>query len=521
MNIIDFVSEMLALGSIPAYISLACIAVFAFYVIWNAFRGYQRGIFKQIFHIAFVGISIVVAFIITNNLWNGALNILDGHTVREFLELYSIPLSEGIVEALSAFDIQVVEYIFLLPIGVTIMPFIFMALFFVLNLILKIFYAITVGLFKVGEGESSVTKVSGLILGAIEGVIVASMVLLPVAGISEICDDAYVMITETNEERGFEETKAEKMFVEYIQPFSLNPVLGLVHDLGSETILDRLASFEDGDVMLNMRDEFASMIRFGFVDIPALKGTDWLALTESDKAVVDDIVDFVADSPYKAAIVAEMLGAIGQLVDTAEDTESDGTSDVFLAIFGIFTDIDRDELPDVLHVFEDFYFLASDEGILSGFATGDRDALTHTFTSKDETGATTISRMISILESNERTAPLVTSFTKMTITVLSGSMGLDEDAITKYNDMKGAVSDAIAALDTSKTKEEQVADMSSSLAETFAANGLNVEEGAVDNMAAYIVDNYSDSEGISDEEFEDIMLNYYQANKDSIDSSAQ
>lgn len=521
MNIVEFVKEMLALGSIPAYASLACIVIFAFYVVWNALRGFKRGIGRQLFHTGFVIVAAAISFVITNILWNRALSYLDGLTVDKFVGMFGITLPENISTSLSYFDIQVIEYILLLPVGVVIMPFIFMALFFVINIILKAGYSITVGIFNVNDGERLLGKVPGLILGAVEGFVVACMVLLPVAGVSDIADDAYVMIVETNEERGFEETEAERVFISYVQPFSQNPVLHFIDENISDVVLDRFASFEDGDVELNMRDEFASMVRFGFVDIPALKDTDWLALTEKDKVVVDDVVDFVADSKYKAAIVTEILGSMGQIIGVIDDAEDNGTADVVLAVFDIFSDLDRDELPDVIHTFEDFYFLASDEGILSGFASGDRSALTDAFTKKDENGVTTISRMVAILESNERTSPLVTTFTKMTITVLSNSSGLDENAITKYNDVKGAVNGAITALDTTKPKEEQVADMSTALSETFAQNGMTVEDGAVDNMAEYIVENYSESDGISDAEFDEIMLNYYQANKDSADNSAQ
>ena len=50
---------------------------------------------------------------------------------------------------------------------------------------------------------------------------------------------------------------------------------------------------------------------------------------------------------------------------------------------------------------------------------------------------------------------------------------------------------------------------------------MNVEDGAVDKMANYIVENYSDVENLTEAEFNDIMLNYYQANKDSAESSVQ
>ena len=503
---------MESMSSIASYASLACTGIFLFYVLWHSFRGFFRGALKQLLRIAFVLAAAFIAFVATNSLWKGVLNILDGRTVESFFETAGIELPEQILNVLSTFDIQVAEYVLALPIGVVVMPLLFAAIFFVVNIILKPVYLIIATVF-LGLLNKLIpaTRITGLVLGAVEGVIVASVILLPFAGISEICNDAYVMITETNEERGFEETEAEKAFCEYIQPFAENPVLGFVDSIGSELVLDRLASFEDGDVTLNMRDEFASVIRFAFVDIPAFKDTNWLALTDQDKAVIDDVVDFVSESDYKASIVAELLGTMTSIITKDETSSDSATADVISAIFDIFADIDRDELPDVLNTFKEFYFLASDEGILNGFSTGDKETLTNAFTQKDESGETTILKMIAILNKNERTKILVTTISKMTITVLSESAGLDEDAIAKYNDMKESVSGIVNGIDTTKPKEEQIADVSAPLAETFERNGLNVDAETVDQMAEYIVDNYAEVENISEEEFDMILLNYYQS----------
>ena len=520
-----FVKDMLALGTIPAYASLLCSAIFIFYVVWNAIRGYGRGIIKQLFHTGFVIVSALTAFIASNFLCGKLLNLFDGRTAEDIATLIEskigITIPENTVEVLSSFDLQTFEHVLMLPLGVIIMPLIFMAIFFALNLVLKTVYAVTIGFFRIGKGISRVTKIFGLVLGAVEGVVVATMVLLPFAGIADIAEDSYDMIVEANEKRGFEETEAEKTFKTYLQPFADNPALDLVDKLGSDLILDKLATFEDGDTKLNMREEVSSVIRFAFVDIPALKGTDWLALTEDDKVVIDDIVDFVSESDYKAGIVAEMLSSIERFVDILGVSDEDGSADVIVAFFDVFENIDREELPDVLRTFKEFYFIASDEGALKGFASGDRAALTTAFTKKDETGKTSLDKMTGVLKTNARTSTLVTTLTKMTITVLGQSMGLDENAITKYNDMKSQLTSTINAIDSTKTKEEQISDVSASLTETFAKNGLTVEPGAVDNMAANIVENYAGSDELTEEQFNDIMLNYYQANKDSIENTVQ
>ena len=518
-----FIKEMLALGTIPAYASLACIAVFALYVIWHTLAGFRRGFFRQLIHTGFVLVSAVAAFIGSSAVCSFILNLLDDKTVENIVlsieNLTGVEIPEAAVKVLSVFDVQAFEHVLMLPLGVVIMPFVFMLLFFVIDSLLKTLYLLTIGIFRIGKSGTLTTKLTGLFLGAIEGVAVATLMLLPFAGVSDIAEDAYDMIVEANEEHGFEETKAEKIFLEYLEPFSKNPVLGFVDAVGSDIILDKLATFEDGDTELNMREEVSSVVRFAFVDAPAFKNTDWLNLTDNDKEVIDDVVDFVSESNYKASIVAEILSAIESLVDVLGIPEGDGSIDVVVAFFDVFDNIERDELPEVLNTFKEFYFIASDEAVLSGFATGDRELLTNAFSKKDENGKSSLNKMTDVLNENERTSVLVKTLTKMTITVLSNSMGLDEDAITKYNDVKSEISSTLSAIDKSKPKEEQISDVSASLSETFAKNGMTVEDGAVDNMAKYIVDNYGASGSISDDDFNSIMLNYYQANKDHISGS--
>ena len=520
-----FITEMLALGTIPAYVSLACIAVFAFYIIWHIIGGYRRGIFRQLFHTGFVIVSAVVAFIGSNVMCGIILNYLDGKSVTDIVSkvesLIHIDIPETAVTILSVFDVQAFEQVLMLPLGVLIMPFVFMGLFFVINIIFKLFYLLSICIFHVDAGVSSANKLSGLVLGAIEGVIVAVMILLPFAGVSGVAGDAYDVIVESNEEYGREDSAAEKMLCDYTQPFAKNPLLGLIDGVVSEPILDKLATFENGNAEINMRDEAYSVIRFAFADLPAFKDTDWFALTENDKEVIGGVVDFVSESDYKASLVAEILCAMDRLVDILGVSEEDGSVDVIVALFNVFDNIDTDELPDVLNTFKKFYFLASDGDVLGGFASGDRASLTNAFTTKDESGKTTVDKMVAVLNENTRTSTLVSTLTKMTITVLSNSMGLDENAVTKYNDIKADLSSAIASIDKSKTKEEQVADVSASLSESFTKNGMTVETGALNNMAVYVVDNYADSGELSDAEFDSIMLNYYQSNKDSINSSVQ
>lgn len=513
-NFVDYVRDMWTLGTAPAYVSLGIIAAFAFIVIWQAVRGWQRGFFKEIFHTAFTFLAAVIAYFVTAFLWSKSLSILDGQTVESILATLGITLPENIGNALGVFDMQVIEYILLLPIGVIAMPFAFMMTFFVLNLIFKLLYVITVGVLHIPYPQSKAAELPGFIIGMLEGMLVAFMILLPFADVSSISTDAYHMMQETREERGLEETDAEKLLVSYAVPLEKNPVVKFINSFGGEKLLDKFASFEDGNGGMNMRDEYASMVKLTFLDFASLHDTDWMQLAPHHKLAIEDIVDSIDDSRYKTEILSEVLGCIGQLIGADGALGTNGaSSDIVLALFSVFNGLEADELNDVLIVFEEFYFHLSDEGILKSFENGDTESLVQMFTSVDADGKSNLTKMTDILKKNNRTALLSTQITKLSMSALSGVAGMDAEVEAKYESVKSSFTEALSEIDTSKPKEEQVSDMSDTIKTSLADNGMTIEPEVADEMAEYVIDNLSGKETLTEEEFNDALLYYYQAKK--------
>lgn len=513
-NFVDYVREMWALGTIPAYISLGIIAVFAFWVIWQAVRGWQRGFLKQLLHTAFSLVAVIIAYYATTFLWSKALSILDGHTVESILALFGVTLPENIGNALGIFDMQVIEYILLLPTGVIVMPFVFMVVFFVLNIVFKLLYVITAGILHIPYSQNKADDLLGFIVGMAEGVLVACMILLPFADVSSISTEAYHMMEEAREERDLPETDGEKFLLSYAVPLERNPVLKAINSMGGEKLLDSFASFEDGNGGMNLRDEYASMLKLTFLDFASLHDADWMQLSDHHKLAIEDIVDSIEDSRYKTEVLTEVLGCIGQLIGANGALGTNGaSSDIVLALFSVFNGLEADELNDILIVFEEFYFHLSDEGILKSFENGDTESLVLMFTSVDADGKSNLTKMTDILKKNERTAMLSTQITKLSMSALSGIAGMDAEVEAKYESVKGSFTEALSAIDTSKPKEEQVSDMSATIKTSMADNGMNIESEVADEMAKYVIDNYSGKETLTEEEFNDALLYYYQAKK--------
>ena len=90
---------------------------------------------------------------------------------------------------------------------------------------------------------------------------------------------------------------------------------------------------------------------------------------------------------------------------------------------------------------------------------------------------------------------------------------MDDMADAKYANVKGTMDSALAGLDTTKPKEEQVASMSETITSSMADNGMTIEPEVADDMAEYIVEKHGGKTTLTEEEFNDALLYYYQAKK--------
>lgn len=129
-----------------------------------------------------------------------------------------------------------------------------------------------------------------------------------------------------------------------------------------------------------------------------------------------------------------------------------------------------------------------------------------------ETETTVISKLIEVVKSNQRTSPLLTTLTKLSVTIMAESMGLGEDAEELYEDIKTGVND-ILAIDPESYSDpaEYEAAVGDSIETTLAEQGIELEREVIDEMASAAADicRENDIEELTDEQISDILLKYY------------
>ena len=146
-----------------------------------------------------------------------------------------------------------------------------------------------------------------------------------------------------------------------------------------------------------------------------------------------------------------------------------------------------------------------------------------TLTKRDENGITTVKKVIDTINKNERTKPLTTMLTNLSVSVMRDATGLDESTLATGDNIKASINAKTMKLNKSDyaSEEEYVAAVSDSLDETLKENNINLEKEVVDNMAKYISDNYGDKSEISDEEANDILLYYFDAYLEHTENQTQ
>jgi hypothetical protein len=372
-----------------------------------------------------------------------------------------------------------------------------------------------------------------MLLGACEGLIIASILILPFAAIIGSADEMISAATstadgtdgagDTDDADDTADTSSDMdidaIYEEYLKPLAAHPAFAITKSTVGELVLDGLATYDLGaDEPINTREEFASIMGLILVDGSKLMEADFNNLTDDDKAAISAIIDYVDDSDYMATIIAGLLNVMGDILeDQMADAGTEGGIDFVTPMFSIFKDISADEVGGVLVTFKDFYFLISDEGVLEAISSGDNTALSEVFTKTvegDPENRTVLSKAISILNGNSRTVVLVTTLTKMTFAMMAESEEMGEEIEAVYEDVKDKVNTTVGKLDECETREEKVETAKTDIAAALEENEIELEDEIVEELADELV-NIVEAEGFDgnfdEADFNEVVLKYYDA----------
>ncbi len=513
------------LNTIINIIPTAFIGIVMLLGIIGAIKGFGRGISRQVVRSLTVVASGIISFILTKLTYTKISERLDGKTVAD-IERFLI--NKGLLSGaqnfgwLHGFDVDTLELIFAIPMSLIIMPALFVICFVAVSSAMLIVHGILSALFGFKKHRNNFfTRLLGMVLGLIQGVAVAGLILMPIIGICSSASDSVIQLNEDMSESESAAMLSEK-YDSYIAPTAKSPVFTLYEKYGIKLLYTKISTVDIGSKSTDMTLLIPGGAKIA-CELSGLKGADFKNLTHENESSIDRIFDTVEGNDYLTEVLASLANDISHAYTNGTfDLEvGEPFKSVIDSAVSIFHTADRTNVNTDIDTVKNVFFILSRDGVLNSFDSGS-DAMLDVLTKRDPSGETTVNRIVSTINSNERTKPLVTLITKISVTVMSQKAGISDDALMTYDNIKAGINEDILSIkkEDFATEEEYAAEVSLALDNTLKENNITLEKEIVDTMAQYVTDNYGDIDEITDDEANDILLSYYDAYLDYLETGS-
>ena len=522
--------------------SFAAIAVVVFlgFALWGAFQGFRRSIFRQVIHVVVTFITAVIAFSLTSGACDAILQSFIDLTPAEFVATLEqsllengVVLTEEVKGVLATFDMATIGYALALIINTIAAPAVFAILFGLIALVGKIVTSVLC--FFVPKGQTLTYKILGVVGGVLEGALIAGVVLLPLVGWVNIAGGAVDVIRENAPADDEAAVEIVEFYDEIVLPLEKHAIFQMVGGLGGDAALEKIATVEIDGQKKDLRNEFNVVIKLGY-DISKLSETDFLALTEGDKSIIDGIVDECDSSIIVSRITCGVVNGIADAISggVIPVQVTDTYYNILMEAVAILGSEKTNPatLGQNLTTFKNVYYTLSDNGVLAVFKQGEDGAtategdITAALTNKDENGDTVLNKIINELDKNENTRSLIPLVGKLAMAALYDSLGIPEGSEEAYEQVKETIQEVLT-VDTSdpnakETIEQSLTETLENIGITVSDNGTDgtISSEAIEVMAEYVMEKQDeikekleqeniDIENISDADILNVILSYY------------
>lgn len=526
------------LTAVLSYAPWVIFGIMAFLVLIGALKGLRRGIQRQTVRTATIILSIVLSVVAIKIGYGRIFSYLDAMTVEELVDKgieLGILSSSDDLSVLYNLEMATLEYVLAIPLTLILAPLVFVVLFIVISAIMLIVHAIVSGVLGFKKKKNNgVTRLCGMALGAVQGLLVSAMVLLPFVGLSDLAAGAMDTMRD-NTSASETEQELVTAYDENVKPITECASMKIMGVCGGKIVYNIVATTSVEGESFNMRGEVDTVLAV-YSDYSSLEGMEWHSLKPEDKAAIESMIDKIEKSDYFAPLLASVARSLSKTVTDGGmlDDVEEPMKTLFFDMFGIFATSTKDNFFTDVDTILDLYYLFSDEGILAAVVdTDDGGEITDTpsdgeetdimklLAKKDAAGDTVISRAISLLQDNPRTAPIVTSLMKLSLSMMvntagddiAGDTGLTAEEIEEvYDNVKQGLNDVVQIKKEDYASDEAYKEaVSASLDETFRANDIELDADIIDVVADHVIENFGDVEEVTDEHIVEVVLEYYEA----------
>lgn len=524
---IDYVNAAMASDTIGSKISLGIFAFMGVCAILGAYKGVMRGFSKSVIRLFTVGASAVCALFMVMWVSRGIVNsaTVGGteQSVDGILNSYFPGLVDSMPEMvkpiLSEMDATTATIFIMMIVAMILAPIFFILFFYTLKLATMFLYQLLSGLSgAISYGRSIPSMIGGGAVGFIQGLGIAAVIIIPISGLCNIAADAREPLIGNSDQPN---EYIEQAYETVIDDLADNPIFDLIDEFGGSVAYEKMTTVIIYGEKIDMGQECVDAIKVLSNLLPFTEsGFDWMHPTDEQRQALENTIASIDDSELIASLISDVLrGASIAFRAGAMQVDVSGAAGALLDdLMLMFTTCTKDTVSADLDVIVDVYFILCDHDMFDILTSGDPNAVRDLLTGTGPDGKTTIDALLDRLNSYDRSAPIVTSLTKLSFTMMQEALGFDSDTTELYESVKDGINTVLTHNKSDfETEEEYKEAVYQDLDKALADNNLTVDEDIKQTMVDYIADNYGDHEGeITDKEINDALLSYYKAYANSL-----
>ncbi len=488
------------------YVPLGLLAITALITVFNLVKGLIRGLKKTIGTLIAIALSAIVAAIVTSVVCSP--NSEDMIELMDYLKsLLESDASEAnaLLDAITYYGIMIVK------------PFFFMVAYSVLSVIFSIIVAIVVKFIPILNVEGFAKRLGGLGVGALCGIIVSFILLMPIVGVMDIAVEVAPVLESVEDgeesdapdymEDADEYTGEEDDFAAMLEELDIGGLADdptfKIFDACSGWMFNSLASVDYDGEKIYLKNEISAIVS-SVVAIQELDG-EMSEYGEDQIESLNNIIDAIETSPLLRSLVAQIFAeASEQWLEGNEYLGVNFDSGELLQplmnkMFEVFATSDKDTIIADLRTMTEMFGVLIDYDILEN--ADDYDAVL------DILGDGAISEMIVTVNKNSRMAPISDEITKLSIRAVASTIGMPEDAEERYDLLMNEISEVLNS-SHGMNDDQRLEFVNAGVTQALKDYGVAVNGEAADNIARSIIDDLGSEYDLTGDDISEFFMIY-------------
>ena len=473
--------------------------------------GFLRGLQRQTMKAVTAIVAFLFSIVVFSKIFPLLMSSVEGKQVGDILSFVGINLDGIAGTIVNAVEASTAAYILSIPMAVLLMPLGFVGVFLTIQVILIFPYIVICGVLGFTKyANTIVTRVLGAGVGALQGLLMAVVILIPIAGGLGVAEEAVSYVEQTHPTSATTSTISGyyRANVAHLNDNAaivfVNKYLGSVYESFTHVEVDG----EDIDIVTVVDDSLELYVLYG-----DLNGADYYNLTEENKQTIDQMIEIEGRDEYMVRIISGAMRATAQVY--REEKDSFGfekeISDFFELLLGVFETSTQDNVGGDLKTMKEVYYLLSDSGALSQLKLNGQSAMFNSFLKTNAEGKTTIDQLVATLDSNSRFSGVASGINSLAMALVLKNMEVDGDVQETIEDVKNTLTEVITISKEGKTEEEYKSEVSSKIDETLQNNGIGLNEEQLSKVTDSVITEFEGKEEITDADIAKFMAEYYNA----------